>query len=112
MDLEIAMSISKMNTICDYQTQKMFLGHEEFRAVISREEFMGICSMLRFYPHYDHDMAVQDPVWYSRIMFERFRINSAHVFVPPGVMSFDERTIRCKGYSSARNEKQARQIWN
>lgn len=47
--LEKARSLSKKNNVKDYWTSRMFLVQEAFRAVMSRDKFRKIRSVLRFY---------------------------------------------------------------
>lgn len=43
-----------MNDFENYRTRKMFLPHEDSRAVVSLDEFENMRSALRFYPKHEH----------------------------------------------------------
>ena len=60
--LELAMSIVQPNDINDYWGTKMFLGNEKFKRIMPRGMFRDIRSSLKFYPEYDHAVAVMDPL--------------------------------------------------
>ena len=63
---------------------------------MSRDNFTKIISNLKFYPKYEHDVAVKDPLWHSRVMLNHFLKNSTEVAVPVGCPELDENTVRCK----------------
>lgn len=92
--LEIASSLTKVPVLSEMWSTKMFCGLEDFRRVMSRDTFKLIRCTLRLYPSYDHDIAVRDPLWHSRIIMEHFCRNCASVAAPLGITSFDENTIR------------------
>ena len=90
------MSIVHLNDINDYWSSRMFLRNSNFKEVMSRDTFKQIRSSLKFYPEYNHAVAVADPLWHSRIMLNHFMQNAASVAVPEGCSLLDENTIRCK----------------
>lgn len=77
---------------------------------MSRDNFPGIRSCLRFYLEYNNDIASADPLWHSRIMMEHFRVHCSTVAVSKGVMSFDENKIRCKGRASAHSHIKSKPV--
>ena len=108
--LEIATSINKFNELREYWASRCFVGNADFRRVMSRDKFQTIRASLRFYPAYDHSVAVADPLWHSRNQQEHFMGNASSVAVPVGVSSLDENTIRCKARTSARSYMKSKPV--
>ncbi len=108
--LELAMSIVQLNNMHDYWSTKMFLGNEDFKRIISRDMFKEIRSNLKFYPEYDHAVAVVDPLWHSRVMLHHFMKNAASIAVPRGCSALDENTIRCKARTGARSYMKSKPV--
>jgi hypothetical protein len=104
LGLEIAMSLLQMSDIYDYWSTCMFLGSIDFHHVMSRNTFTTIRANLKFYPDdwYNHNRAVQDPLWHSRLMLQHFMKNAASVAVPKGCSALDENTVRCKARTTAK----------
>lgn len=91
-------------------SKKQFAGLEDCCAVMGRNRFKRIRSALRFYPSYDHYVAVRDPLWHSRLILQHLRRNCVKVAVPIGLMAYDENTIRCKGRTAARSYMKSKPI--
>lgn len=108
--LELAMSISKLNHIRDYWSTKMFLGNVDFKRIMCRDRFKDIRSSLCFYPEYDHEIAVLDPLCHSRIMLQHFLKNASSVAVPKGCSAPDENTVRCKARTGARSYMKSKPV--
>ena len=102
LGLEIAMSFMHCNDIYDYWSSKQFLGSRDIPRVMSRNKFTQIRSCVKLYPTYNHDVAVSDPLWHSRIILEHFIKNASNIAVPDGPVAIDENTIRCKGRTKAK----------
>lgn len=64
--------MTKVAVIEEMWSNKTFKGLEDFRAVMGRDMFRSIRSELRFYPTYDHDVDLKDPLWHSRIILQHF----------------------------------------
>ena len=57
---------------------------------MSRDNFIKIRSNLKFYPKYEHGVAVKDHHWHSRVMLNHFFKNSTEIAVPVGCSALDE----------------------
>jgi len=67
--LEIAMSLMPLNSIKQYWEDKKFSGHQDFKDVMSRDDFQTIRGAAQFHPPmYDNDVAAKDPLWHSHNM--------------------------------------------
>jgi Transposase IS4 len=108
--LDLAMSIVHLNDMHDYWSTKMFLGNDDMKRIMSQDRFTEIRSSLKFYPEYDHAVAVVDPPWHSRIMLHHFMKNAASVAVPKGCSALDENTIRCKVRTGARSYMKSKTV--
>ncbi len=54
--LETAMSLVPLNSISQYWESKMFSGHQDFKDVMSRNDFQEICGATKFHPpEYDNE---------------------------------------------------------
>ena len=102
LGLDIAMSFMHCNNIYNYWSGKCFWGSQNIPQVMSRNTFTQICSCVKLYPKYVHDVAANDPLWHSRIILEHFIKNSANIAVPDGAVAIDENTIMCKGRTRAK----------
>lgn len=94
--IDLAAFLAKDNAIHDIRSKNMFVGLPDFQAAMPRDKFKAIWSCLRFYPQYDHEGAVHDPLWYSRYMFHHSMVNATSYAVPLEVLSLDENEIACK----------------
>lgn len=101
--LEIAASFQKVNAISDFRSKRMFAGLFNFQTVISRDIIKAIWSFMGFYPQYDHEVAVHQPLWHSRYMLHHLMVKAAACAVPLGVFFLYENLIRCKGRKNARS---------
>jgi Transposase IS4 len=77
---------------------------------MSRDRFTEIQSSLKFYPEYNHAVAVVDPLWHSQIMLRHFMKNAASVAVPKGCSALDENTIHCKAHTGARSYMKSKPV--
>lgn len=50
----------------------MLVANNNFRSMMGRDVYKYIPAALQFYLCYDHDPAVFDPYWHSRMMMEHF----------------------------------------
>jgi hypothetical protein len=83
--LEIAMSLVPLNKIHQYWENKKFSGHQDFKDVMSRNDFQLIRGATKFHPpEYDNELASKDPLWHSRVMLKHYQKNSASHAVPAG----------------------------
>ena len=108
--LELAMLLVQLNKIKDYWSEKKFLGFQYFKEVMSRNNFTKIGSNLKFYPKYEHDVAVKDTHWHSRVMLNRFLENSIKIAVPVGCSVLDENTVSCKAQTSAKSYMKSKPV--
>jgi hypothetical protein len=96
--LEIAMSLVPLNKIHQYWENKKFSGHQDFKDVMSRNDFQLIRGATKFHPpEYDNELASKDPLWHSRVMLKHYQKNSASHAVPAGSSALDVNTCRTNG---------------
>jgi len=102
--LELGMSLLKYNSIHRYWSKGSFLGHETFRATMSRTRFQEIRSAVRFESRqsYGHNVASHDPLWSCRGLLDQFMKKSATVAVPLGVSALDENSCPTKARTKAK----------
>lgn len=103
--LEMAMSILQLNDISSYWRTGMFLGHDDFKSTMSRDDFQNIRAniILREPGTYNHTEVSADPLWHSRKLLDHFQKNIASVAVPTGTTALDEASVRTKCRSKARS---------
>jgi len=102
--LEIAMSLVPLNSIKQYWETKRFSGHQDFKNVMSQNDFQQVRGATKFHPpEYDNKFASKDPLWHSRSMLKHFQKNSANVAVPIGSSALDENNCRTSGQTRAKS---------
>jgi hypothetical protein len=62
---ELAMLIVHLNDMHDCWSTKLFLGNNDMKQIMPHDRFIKICPSLRFYPEYNHAVAVVDPLCHS-----------------------------------------------
>jgi len=102
--LELGMSLLKFNSISSYWAKGCFLGHDTFREAMPRTRFQDVRSAVRFstMKSYDHETALNDPLWFCRSMLEQFIRKSARIAVPMGVSALDENSCPTKARTKAK----------
>lgn len=100
--LDMAAEITKRNYISEYWRTNNFYGQPDFGNVMSRDTFMKRRELLQFYPQYNHNQAVIDPLWHSQTMCEYVLKNCASDAVIIGVRALNEDNIKCKARTSDR----------
>ena len=102
--LEMAMSLVPLNNIRQYWENKKFSGHQDFKDVMSRNDFQTIRGATKFHPpEYDNEWASKDPLWHCRPMLKHFQKNSVSHAVPVGSSALDENTCRTNGRTRAKS---------
>ena len=115
LGLELAMSILRFGAIADYwDVNKMFSGHEDFRKVMSRDDFTRIRSHYTLYNSAVFDstsdagdaeslsIITRDPMFHSRKVLDNFQRRCAEVAVPIGPVTLDENTFPTKARTGAK----------
>src|SRR5687768_9591779 len=99
------MSIVHFNKIIKYWKHDKFLGHTDFKCVISRDNYQSIQAHLKPVPpsmSNDTNTVLLDLFWHSKKLFEHFQTNCVPVAVPTGCSVLDKNTVKAKARASAR----------
>lgn len=72
---EIVGSLRRIEKMKDMLNKKRFGGYSDVPEVMGRDRFEQIRGSLRLYPSIDHDFAIRDPLWDSRVMPDHFPMN-------------------------------------
>ena len=87
------MSIIQFNDIKSYWKEGIFVGQQDFKSTMSRNQFQQIRGSLCTYDpdkDYKEKKSSKDPLWHSRILMKHFQSNCVAVAVPLGTAALDE----------------------
>ena len=102
--LELATSIVQLNRLNQYWSTKMFHGNNDFKNVMSRDDFKLIRRHLTLVSpnSVSQEKKAQDPLWHSRSLMEHFEANCVSVAVPEGTLALDEASLATKARTLAK----------
>ena len=98
------MSLLRFNSITEYWQNGLFVGNDDFKRVMSRDDFTQICSKLGFRPNENVELPEKskNPLWHSCQMITVLQKHCANLAVPLGTAAIDENTVRTKARTKAR----------
>lgn len=96
MGLEVFTSVRKVALIRDMWSKNIFLHPRHTPNVMRRNLFFPIQSAFQFYPSYNLNLTVKNPLWQRGIMLNHFHNNGTSLAVLSALISFDRNFFRCK----------------
>jgi Transposase IS4 len=103
--LEIAMTILQMNDKRYYWKLDMVIGHDDFKPMMSQDDFMliQVHVALQDTTQFTYEQAVQYPLCHCRIWMEYFKMKSAEIAVPLGMNALNDASCCTKARTTTKS---------